>query len=63
MDDRGILAPGQLWLSPDDVLGRVWGKLGYLGIVAIVLEDIPVLKYVLIGIMSLVVLTTSSKKL
>lgn len=43
-NDRGLYAPGQEWLRREDVLGRVIGVLPYVGVVAIVLEDYPLLK-------------------
>lgn len=49
VDDRGLYAPGQLWLQREDILGRAKGTLRYLGMVTIILNDYPVLKYVLIG--------------
>lgn len=49
VDDRGLYAPGQLWLKREDILGRAKGTLRYLGMVTIILNDYPVLKYVLIG--------------
>uniref|UniRef100_A0A7S3M735 Signal peptidase complex catalytic subunit SEC11 n=1 Tax=Spumella elongata TaxID=89044 RepID=A0A7S3M735_9STRA len=57
VDDRGLYAPGQLWLQREDILGRAKGTLRYLGMVTIILNDYPVLKYVLIGIMGIFVLT------
>ncbi len=58
VDDRGLYAPGQQWLQREDILGRAQGTLRYLGMVTIVLNDYPLLKYVLIGVMGLFVLTT-----
>ena len=58
VDDRGLYAPGQLWLSRDDILGRAVGTLRYAGMVTIALNDYPVLKYVLVGLMGLFVLTS-----
>jgi signal peptidase I len=49
VDDRGLYAPGQLWLQREDILGRAKGTLRYLGMVTIILNDYPILKYVLIG--------------
>lgn len=49
VDDRGLYAPGQLWLQREDILGRAKGTLRYLGMVTIILNDYPPLKYVLIG--------------
>ena len=57
VDDRGLYAPGQLWLQREDILGRAKGTLRYLGMVTIILNDFPLLKYVLIGVMGLFVLT------
>jgi signal peptidase I len=58
VDDRGLYAPGQKWLSRDDVLGKAVGALRYVGMVTIALNDYPVLKYVLVGLMGLFVLTS-----
>uniref|UniRef100_A0A6U5HKR9 Signal peptidase complex catalytic subunit SEC11 n=1 Tax=Corethron hystrix TaxID=216773 RepID=A0A6U5HKR9_9STRA len=58
VDDRGLYAPGQLWLEREDILGRAVGCLRYVGMVTIALNDYPVLKYVLVGMMGLFVLTS-----
>ena len=58
VDDRGLYAPGQLWLKREDILGKAVGTLRYVGMVTIALNDYPVLKYVLVGMMGLFVLTT-----
>lgn len=58
VDDRGLYAPGQLWLSREDILGQAIGTLRYVGMVTIALNDYPVLKYVLVGLMGLFVLTS-----
>lgn len=57
VDDKGLYAPGQSWLRREDILGRARGTLRYLGMVTIVLNEYPALKYVLIGVMGLFVLT------
>lgn len=58
VDDRGLYAPGQLWLEREDILGKAVGTLRYVGMVTIALNDYPVLKYVLVGMMGLFVLTS-----
>lgn len=58
VDDRGLYAPGQLWLNREDILGKATGTLRYVGMVTIALNDYPVLKYVLVGLMGLFVLTS-----
>jgi signal peptidase len=49
VDDRGLYAPGQNWLKREDIMGRARGTLRYLGMVTIMLNDYPFLKYVIIG--------------
>ena len=61
VDDRGLYAPGQLWLAREDVLGRAIGTLRYVGMVTIILNDYPALKYVLVSIMGLFVLTNKEE--
>jgi len=58
VDDRGLYAPRQLWLQREDILGKAVGTLRYVGMVTIALNDYPVLKYVLVGMMGLFVLTS-----
>jgi signal peptidase len=58
VDDRSLYAPGQLWLERQDILGKAVGTLRYVGMVTIALNDYPVLKYVLVGMMGLFVLTS-----
>lgn len=57
VDDLSLYSPGQQWLRREDILGRAKGTLRYLGMVTIILNDWPIVKYVLIGIMGLFVLT------
>ena len=44
-------------MQRQDVLGRAIGTLRYVGMVTIILNDYPMLKYVLVGVMGLFVLT------
>jgi len=57
VDDVGLYAPGQRWLSRSDIMGRAKGVLRYMGMITIVLNDYPALKFVVIGIMGLFVIT------
>ncbi|KAI8930056.1 hypothetical protein BC831DRAFT_395662, partial [Entophlyctis helioformis] len=46
VDDRGLYNRGQLWIEPEDVVGRVVGDhLPYMGMVTILLNDYPYLKF------------------
>ena len=44
VDDRGLYAPGQLWLDRKDVVGRARGFLPYVGIVTIIMNAYPKFK-------------------
>ena len=58
VDDRGLYAPGQLWLQREDIMGKAIGTLRYVGMVTIALNDYSVLKYLPVGMMGLFVLTS-----
>ena len=49
VDDVGLYAAGQKWLSRDDIMGRAKGVLRYMGMITIILNDYPALKFVIIG--------------
>ncbi|XP_021755299.1 signal peptidase complex catalytic subunit SEC11C-like isoform X2 [Chenopodium quinoa] len=51
VDDRygGIYADGQLWLEDDDITGRVIGIMPYFGWPSILIQNMPLMKFVLIG--------------
>lgn len=44
VDDRGLYAPGQLWLTKQDVVGRARGFLPYVGMVTIYMNEYPKFK-------------------
>jgi signal peptidase len=56
VDDRGLYAPGQLWLRPTDVVGRARAFIPHIGIVTILMNDYPAAKYLLLGVLGLFVL-------
>eukprot|EP00039_Didymoeca_costata_P018977 m.335794 g.335794 ORF g.335794 m.335794 type:complete len:204 (+) comp17676_c0_seq1:60-671(+) len=56
VDDRGLYAPGQLWLRPSDVVGRARAFVPNIGIVTILMNDYPAAKYALLGVLGLFVL-------
>lgn len=56
--DRGLYNPGQRWLEPKNVIGRVRGFLPHVGRLTIYLTDYPFLKVVLIVVMGIVVVTS-----
>ncbi|OWM81832.1 hypothetical protein CDL15_Pgr007870 [Punica granatum] len=62
-DDRlgGIYGSGQLWLQRQHIMGRAIGFLPYEGWVTIVLTENPIVKYVLIGALSLVLITSKDR--
>ena len=61
VDDRGLYSPGQMWLKREDIHGRARAAVPYLGMVTIILNDYPMLKYVMLGMMGLFVLTNKEQ--
>lgn len=41
VDDRGLYAPGQLWLTKSDIVGRARGVLPYVGMITIYMNEYP----------------------
>lgn len=56
VDDRGLYAHRQLFISEKEIMGRPQAFLPYVGMVTIWLNDYPWLKYVLIGSMGFFVI-------
>lgn len=48
VDDRGLYAHQQLFLGQQEIVGRVWAFLPYIGMVAIWLDDFPEVRCVLV---------------
>eukprot|EP01121_Diplochlamys_sp_Union-15-3_P022456 TRINITY_DN956_c0_g1_i2.p1 TRINITY_DN956_c0_g1~~TRINITY_DN956_c0_g1_i2.p1 ORF type:complete len:180 (-),score=11.87 TRINITY_DN956_c0_g1_i2:98-637(-) len=55
VDDRGLYNPGQEWLNKHHVIGRAKGFLPYIGMITIIMNDYPSLKYALIAVLGLFV--------
>ncbi|XP_068744906.1 signal peptidase complex catalytic subunit SEC11A-like [Montipora capricornis] len=55
-DDRGLYAPGQLWLERKDVVGRARGFVPYVGLVTMIWNDYPKFKYLVLAVLGLFVL-------
>ena len=47
---------GEWMITPDHVQGRVWGFLPYVGVVTVLMNDFPLLKFALIGSIGLFVM-------
>ncbi|EGC37561.1 hypothetical protein DICPUDRAFT_30076 [Dictyostelium purpureum] len=58
VDDLGLYAQGQKWLTRDHIIGRAKGFLPSVGMVTIVMHDYPQLKYALVCVLALFVLST-----
>lgn len=56
VDDRGLYAPGQQWLTKDDVVGRAKGFLPYIGLVTIYMNEYPKVKYAVLACLGVYVL-------
>lgn len=57
VDDRNLYAADQLWLRRTEIMGTAVASIPYIGYVTILLQDYPVLKYALVSIMGIFVLT------
>lgn len=58
VNDRGLYEPRQLWLNKKHIMGRIRGFLPYIGILTILLNDYPYLKWSVLGLMGLMVLVS-----
>ncbi|KAI9282124.1 signal peptidase complex catalytic subunit SEC11C-like protein [Umbelopsis sp. AD052] len=56
VDDRGLYNARQMWINKEHVVGRVRGFMPYVGMVTILMNDYPQLKYVMLGVLGLFVL-------
>ena len=52
------LAASQSYINKEHIIGRAKGYLPYIGMVTIIMNDYPIVKYMLVGLMGLFVLTT-----
>lgn len=57
-DDRALYKPGQEWLHKHHIMGRAVGYLPYVGMVTIIMNDYPLLKYALIAVLGILVITS-----
>eukprot|EP01135_Chromosphaera_perkinsii_P003997 Nk52_evm10s266 gene=Nk52_evmTU10s266 len=56
VNDRGLYATGQAWLSREDIVGRARGYIPYVGMATIVMNDYPMFKFILLFGLGLFVL-------
>ena len=54
----GLYAPGQLWVDFDHVVGRTVGFIPWVGQATIIMNEYPLVKFLLIGILGLMVVTS-----
>lgn len=57
-DRDHIYAQGQMWLNRHHIMGRAVGFLPYVGWITIVMTEKPLIKYLLIGALGLLVITS-----
>jgi signal peptidase len=56
VDDRALYRPGTLWLHKRDLMGKMRLYLPYMGMFTIWLNDYPLFKYSVLGLMTVFVL-------
>ncbi|ORZ08922.1 signal peptidase complex catalytic subunit SEC11C-like protein [Absidia repens] len=52
-DDRSLYDYRQMWIHQEHIVGKVRGFVPYVGMVTIMMNDYPILKYVLLGVLGL----------
>lgn len=57
-DDITLYAPGQRWLQRQHIIGRAVGFLPHVGWATIIMTEKPLVKYILIGALGLLVITS-----
>lgn len=57
-DDKVLYAQGQEWLNKRHIMGLAVGFLPYVGMVTIVMNDYPYVKYLLIVVLGILVVTS-----
>ncbi|EQC25216.1 signal peptidase I [Saprolegnia diclina VS20] len=57
VDDRGLYAPGQLWLQRGDIVGIARASIPYVGMATILMNDYPALKILAVGLMAIMAFT------
>eukprot|EP00392_Amoebophrya_sp_AT5.2_P014638 g14799.t1 len=62
VDDRGLYLSKQNFISKKEVMGRAFGYLPYVGMITILLNDYPWLKYLMIGSMGFFVMIGRESK-
>ena len=60
--DRSLYNPGQDWLEARHILGRAYGHLPYVGIVTIIMNDYPYVKYAVILALALSVILSKDEE-
>jgi signal peptidase len=56
VDDRGLYNRGQLWLRQHEIMGRAQAWVPYVGMFTILLNDYPALKFVILGMMGIMII-------
>ncbi|KAH7572367.1 hypothetical protein ACOSQ2_015740 [Xanthoceras sorbifolium] len=57
-DDRMLYAYGQRWVKRQHIMGRAVGFLPYVGWMTIIMTEKPIVKYILVGALGLLVITS-----
>merc|ERR1711981_579640 len=52
VDDRGLYAPGQKWIRPHEIIGRARAQCPCIGMVTIILNDYPMVKYATLALIA-----------
>jgi signal peptidase len=62
VDDRGLYNRGQVWVAEEDIMGRVYAHVPYLGMITIILNDYPQTKIALVLFLAIAALLNKEEQ-
>ncbi len=61
-DDRGLYPNNIVWLKREHFIGKIRGYMPYVGYLTILINDYPILKYLMLGSMIISVMINKEKE-
>lgn len=61
-DDRGLYPSHIVWLKREHIIGKIRGYMPYVGYLTIIINDYPLLKYLMLGAMIFSVMINKDKE-
>jgi signal peptidase len=61
-DDRGLYPTNQIWLNREHIIGKIRAYMPFVGYLTILINDYPILKYLMMGLMIFSVMINKEKE-